>query len=232
MKKNNKNNIQLSTKNYSLTPVATYENPDIQKDQISSENQEKAGIYLWRNKINGNIYIGFAVNLPKRISHYYSEKSMETYLKRGKSAIYSAILKHGLSIFKLEILEYCKPFQAVSIEQDYIDLLKPEYNILQIAGSSLGSKRSVETLAKMGAWKRSVETRAKMSVAKKGKKNTAYHPNSQKIEVTDLEINQKTIYPSVREAARALNINKTSIHNSFYRNQQKPYKGRFIFRKL
>jgi hypothetical protein len=46
MKNNNKNNIQLSTKNNSLTPVATYENPDIQKKQIYSENKGKSGIYL------------------------------------------------------------------------------------------------------------------------------------------------------------------------------------------
>jgi transcriptional antiterminator len=71
-----------------------------------------------------------------------------------------------------------------------------------------------------------------MGVAKKGQKNTAYHPSSLKIKVLDLKLNTTTTYNSIREAARALNINKTSIQNSFYRNQQKPYKGRFIFTKL
>jgi len=33
------------------------------------------------------------------------------------------------------------------------------------------------------------------------------HPNSIKIEVTDLELNTKTIYKSMRAGARALNIN-------------------------
>ena len=54
-----------------LVPVVTYSNPDIQKDQIYFENKGKAGIYLWTNKINGKIYIGSAVNLPKRLSHYF-----------------------------------------------------------------------------------------------------------------------------------------------------------------
>jgi hypothetical protein len=45
MKNNNKNNIQLSAKNNSLTPVVTYENPDIQKKQIYFENKGKSGIY-------------------------------------------------------------------------------------------------------------------------------------------------------------------------------------------
>jgi hypothetical protein len=52
--------------------------------------------------------------------------------------------------FKLEILKYCSPARCIKWEQFYLDLLKPEYNILQIAGSCLGSKGSEETRAKMG----------------------------------------------------------------------------------
>lgn len=48
-------------------------------------------------------------------------------------------------------------------EQYYIDQLKPEYNILKVAGSSLGVKRSIETIAriKAGAFSRSEEALAK-----------------------------------------------------------------------
>ena len=66
-------------------------------------------------------------------------------------AIYKALIKHGYSNFSLEIIEYCEPSLAVSREQYYLDLLKPEYNVLQIAGSSLGFKHSDETIAKMKA---------------------------------------------------------------------------------
>ena len=49
--------------------------------------------------------------------------------------------------FKLEILEYCeKGANPVNREQYYLDLLKPEYNILNQAGSLLGFKHSEETL--------------------------------------------------------------------------------------
>jgi hypothetical protein len=48
---------------------------------------------------------------------------METQLKRGKSAIYSSILKHGLSKFKLEIILYCEPLCVVFWEQYHIDFL-------------------------------------------------------------------------------------------------------------
>lgn len=61
-----------------------------------------------------------------------------------------------MDILTLEILEYCDSKYVISREQYYIDLLKPKYNILKIAGSSLG-------------YKHSEETRAKISVAGKGK---------------------------------------------------------------
>lgn len=65
--------------------------------------------------------------------------------------IYSSILKHGYSSFSLEILEYCDRDKAISREQYFLDLLNPEYNILKKAGSRLGSKHSLEVIAKMRA---------------------------------------------------------------------------------
>jgi len=46
-------------------------------------------------------------------------------------SINKALLKYGYSSFRLEILEYCDPMDAVKREQYYIDLLAPEYNILK-----------------------------------------------------------------------------------------------------
>jgi len=44
--------------------------------------------------------------------------------------------------------------------------------------------------------------------------------------------NLTSSYDSMSEAAKALNISKTSIFNYFDRNQLKPYKGRYIFTKI
>ena len=55
---------------------------------------------------------------------------------------------------------------------------------------------------------------------------------SQQIEVTDIKNNTTTSYNSMSEAARALNILRISIVMYFRQNQQKPYKGRYIFKKL
>src|SRR5579871_6880822 len=98
---------------------------------------------------------------------------MSWYLEReiikNRSMVYNVLLKYGYSKFTLEILEYCEPENVVSREQYYIDLLKPEYNILKITGSSLGFKHAEETLAKFRNRKHSEETRAKMAAARLGK---------------------------------------------------------------
>jgi len=56
------------------------------------------------------------------------------------------LVKYGYSNFRLKILEYCAPEDVLAREQYYIDLIKPEYNILSLAGSSLGYKHSAESL--------------------------------------------------------------------------------------
>ncbi len=164
-----------------------------------------------------------------------------------------ALLKYGHSNFKLEILEYCEPANAVNREQYYINLLKPDYNILKIAGSSLGYKHTEESLAKFRNRKHSPETlekmsgenhhmfgkslsqetRNKMSDAKKGQPRTegAGKP-PQAIEVFDKDNNQTTVYESISEAAIALNTPSSRISNYFYKNQKTPYKKRYIFKKL
>jgi hypothetical protein len=53
-----------------------------------------------------------------------------------------------------------------------------------------------------------------------------------KIEVTwALELGTKTLYNSMGEAARALNIAACRISNYFAQNQQKPYIKRYVFTK-
>jgi len=56
---------------------------------------------------------------------------------------------------------------------------------------------------------------------------------SQQIEVTDIKNNTTTCYDSIREAARALNIpHFTVIKNFIKKNQKKPYKGQYTFKKI
>ena len=52
--------------------------------------------------------------------------------------IYKAILKYGHSNFSFEILEYCEAEQCEAREQEYINRLKPEYNLSPTAGTNFG----------------------------------------------------------------------------------------------
>ena len=70
-------------------------------------------------------------------------------MSRSNSHILSSIQKYGYSSFSLDILEYCNSSELLNKEQYYIDLLKPNYNILKTAGSSLGRVLSEETKEKI-----------------------------------------------------------------------------------
>ena len=141
-----------------VNAIKLYPNVDLDKLQIISENKGKCGIYRWTNLINGKSYIGSSVDLYKRFSSYFNYST----LSRTNMAIYKALLKYGYSNFTLEILEYCDPSEVVSREQHYFDLLKPDYNMLKIAGSSLGYKHTDETIVKLKAWKQTPEHQAKL----------------------------------------------------------------------
>jgi group I intron endonuclease len=147
--------------------------------------------------------------------------------------------------FSLEILEYCEKEKVVSREQYYLDLLKPEYNILKIAGSPAGRQYLEETKAKISealkGKNHSVGHKLKISEALKGfnhteerkLKITLAHPNCIKIEVLDLKTNITTIYNSTNEAAKALNLpNHKIISQYISRKQQTHYKARFISKKI
>jgi group I intron endonuclease len=184
------------------------------------------------------------VRLSRRFKQYYSQGCLARSSK--SSYICRALKKHGVCKFSLEILEYCDIENNLAREQYFMDLLKPQYNILSTAGSSTGYKHTEESRAKISACQKGIPrpeaTRAKISAAMKGiprsersevtrAKISASQPNSLQIEVTDLELNTSTIYKSINEAARAINCDESSIRHYFKRNQRKPYKKRYVFTK-
>ena len=213
----------------SLQPVSVYINADQDKVLILKENKGKCGVYRWINLINGKSYIGSSIDLHRRLKCYYNIYFLESGIKNRKSLIYSSLLKYGYSNFSLEILEYCSSSEAISREQYYIDLLKPAYNILLVAGSRLGSKHSEETKAKISA----AGIGNQNSAGSKGRKRAegAGSP-SVPIEVLDLETGLKTIYPSMSAVGEALSVPAGSIRMYFSRNNQNPYKGRYVLQKL
>lgn len=118
-------------------------------------------IYRWVNNVNNKT--GSSVNLSTRLYKYFSLK----HLNERKTPIHNALIKYGFENFTLEILEYCeKGLNPITREQFYFSVLKPEYNILEQAGSSLGYKHSEETLEFFrNERKASEETRKNLSLA-------------------------------------------------------------------
>lgn len=188
------------------------------------------------NTVNQKTYIGSAIDLRVRFYVYYSISRLAS----SNMAIYKAILKYGYFVFNLEILEYCDPDKVVVREQYYIDLLKPEYNLLKVAGSSLGFKHTEKTLKKFKVRKLSDEARAnlvvsatgrvlseevkaKISAAKKGIKLStetreklsvaAAAIRGVRVEVLNIKTGGLEEFKTITEAANALGVSRTTINN-------------------
>ena len=161
------------------------------------------GFHFWRG-LHGTAFC---------LRHYYSSIYMQGVLKRSRSIIFSAILKHGLDNFSLTIVEYCLPEEQFKREDYYLTKFKPGYNILKKANSSLGMKHTEEAKLKMRELKRK-------------------HPEAQAIEVKDLLTNEINNYDSILAVGKALNIHQATISKYFSSNQKKPYKGRYVFKKI
>lgn len=133
-------------------------------------------------------------------------------------------------------------------EQFYMDLLKPEYNILKNAGSTKGYKHTEETLAKFRARVFSAEHIAMLkeyqsktnSEEQRAKaRERMLEINKKKgirVEVLDLDTNIITVYGSIREAAVALNTdNKSLLYNERAQKEKgiiKPFKKKYIVKIL
>jgi group I intron endonuclease len=211
-----------------VSPVAVYNNADLQKDLAIKENKGIAGVYRWVNKESGKSYVGSSVDLSKRFRKYYSYNHIADTMRN--MAIDRALLKYGYSSFQLEILEYCDS-TGVSLlerEQFYLDLLKPEYNILSKAGSSLGYKHTEETLEKFRARKLTPEQKAKLlghlsklnasgltseRRATLSARMVAFNVSAKgkKLVFTNIETQEITTFLSMRDAASEMKISRNTI---------------------
>nr|QVG61535.1 hypothetical protein [Rhizoctonia sp.] len=146
------------------------------KQLILKENKNKSGIYKFTNKLSGSFYIGSAKNLRTRLYSYFLLSSL---LKGYNSSIISrALIKYGYSNFSLEILEYCDVSKLLEREQYYFDLLKPDYNIAKVAGSTICVPRTEEFQNKLSELRKgkvhTEETKLLMSLSHSGSNNSMF----------------------------------------------------------
>lgn len=111
------------------------------KTDILLNIKNKAGIYMFFNLVNGDMYIGSSVKLDRRFRVHLSN------IGSVNLPLYNALNKYGLNNFVFLILQYCEAVEEIclGLEQSYLDTFKPKYNILKLAGSSQGFKHSPES---------------------------------------------------------------------------------------
>jgi len=191
--------------------VVTYSNADTDKVQILAENRKKVCVYLWINNENGNKYVGSSVNLSVRMYTYYSLRS----LAKSNRPIDRALLKYGFSKFSLYILEYCTSENVLEREQYYLDLIKPEYNIVEKAGSTLGYKHTDESLTKMRNFVLSDEVKKRKASATAN----ASAANRIAIIVENIKTNEVTEYVSMTEASKVLGVHRNAVSQAVLNNR-------------
>jgi len=198
----------------SVLPVGVVFYDDLlnNKGLILKDTKGRTEIYKWTHLESGKFYIGSAIDLSGRFKDYFSKSYISN---RKTSRICNALVSHGYSAFSLTILEYIDNISNFSQdearililerEQHYLDSLEPEYNILKIAGSSLGYKHSEESLIKMSEVKigRSLSAETKALISENMSDRTGEnHSNFNKLYFT--------------ETKEKMSIAKTGDKNNFY----------------
>lgn len=142
----------------------------------------KSGVYIILNISNNNFYIGSSqISINRRIQHHFWQLRNN---RHENSHLQRAWYKYGEENFVGLELENCSKENCIKREQYYIDAWKPSYNILKIADSQIGQKRTKETRDKISkaltGIKRTPEQRLRLSLAKMGCKGNIGFKHSKK----------------------------------------------------
>lgn len=132
-----------------------------------------SGIYKIQHISSGKFYIGSSKNIEARWKAHSFELSNN---KHGNLKLQNAWNKYGASSFLFIVLEFVEDLDLLLVkEQQYIDSLKPFYNIALVVTSCMKGRNQTEaaklkvSVANKGRIV-SEATRAKISEANKGRK--------------------------------------------------------------
>jgi group I intron endonuclease len=110
-------------------------------------DSKNSGVYAITNIKTGSQYVGSAVDIRMR---WRAHKHSLRHHKKSPPKLQAAWDKYGEDSFAFAVLELCDKDQCTTVEQKYIDSLKPKYNTRVEAKSNFGVKWSAETNAKKG----------------------------------------------------------------------------------
>jgi hypothetical protein len=136
-----------------LDPVYAFENLNTEdvKKQIAKMTKGLSGIYIIINKITKDYYIGSAST-----DRFYKRFSSHFIYFKGSKIVKLAVKKYNLENFAFLVLELFPEIvnkennkELMKLEDNYLKLLLPNYNILTEAGSSFGYKHTEVDRQKM-----------------------------------------------------------------------------------
>lgn len=185
----------------------------------------EAGVYLISNNVNGKCYVGSTIHLDQRRREHFSKLANNKHINAHLQNAYN---KYGREAFDFEVLETIDiddniKDKLLKREQFWIDNLKPEYNILLVAGSNLGYHHTGETKKKISESTTGVkkseehakhiregqsgrvlteEHKAKLSEAAKHRKSPSNHA------IISID---GVIYNSLKEASEATGVKYNTI---------------------
>lgn len=140
-------------KELGLNPVYVFENLNLEKTRelVLNVTRGLSGIYMIINKTTKDYYIGSAAT-----NRFYSRFSNHLIYSRGSKIVKLAVKKYNLENFAFLVLELYPNIvtkennkELMDLEDKYLKLLLPNYNILTEAGSSFGYKHTEVDRKKM-----------------------------------------------------------------------------------
>ena len=165
------------------------------------------GIYLIKNKIDGNCYVGKSVNIKRRWDTHN-----RNYIIIGKVfsdyPIYKAMREYGIENFEFSILEECKEECLTDRETYWYLKLKPKYNKIAPFENPMNNEevkkhhndRCKESFANRDDFKKS-----------KSLENLELNRKTYPVKVVDKETGDKIIFDSLKEASEYTKVPKSTI---------------------
>jgi len=142
----------------------------INKFKLDGTINMKSGVYQILHRPSGNSYVGSSKNIRSRWNEH---KSLLRRNIHPSPRFQNTWNKYGENEFEFIVLQECDPVKEVliTIEQHYIDLLHPVYNVNPIASSRLGSKNMPESNLKKKGYVNAIKDGQNIRVTKEEYRN-------------------------------------------------------------
>lgn len=150
---NTSERLNTIIKELDLNPVFVFENLNLEKtkQEISKSTIGLSGVYMIINKISKDYYIGSAST-----NRFNARFTNHLIYFRGSKVVKLAVKKYKLENFAFIVLELHPHIitkennkELLDLEDKYLKLFLPNYNILTEAGSSFGYKHTEVDRQKM-----------------------------------------------------------------------------------